>query len=217
MDNIIAIIPARAGSVRVKNKNTRPFYNGKSLLEICIEKLIKLPVDRVVVNSESDEILEMAWKAGASKQKRPFELAESTTNPNDLAEYIARQNASDYILYVHCTSPFLKQETIERFLKEGIIKLRKHDSVNSASLIKKHLWMAGSPLNYEKEFRPNTQMLPDIYALNYGLNLIKREKMIKYRDFIGVNPFLFEIPDSESIDIDTEDDWKLAESLYGKI
>jgi CMP-N-acetylneuraminic acid synthetase len=211
---ITAVIPVRAGSQRVTNKNLRPFA-GSSLLEICINKLKQTNVDNIVVNSNSPEMISLAKQYGVDTHRRPDELGSSATRPNDLAAYIAEVTKGDTILYVHCTSPLISVETIQHFLTlEEYLDV--HDSVNSASLIKKHMWSEGYALNYDPARRPNTQDLPDIYALNYALNLIKRSDMKNYRDFIGRNPLLQEISEKEAIDIDNIQDFELAEIIYNK-
>ena len=209
---IKAVIPVRSGSVRVPNKNIRPFA-GSSLLEICIDKLKSLDLD-VVVNTDSYEMIDIAKSKGVEYHKRPVELALSSTKPTDLSKYIAEVTDSDLILYVHCTSPLISTETIKRFIDTD---WTGHDSLNSVSLVKKHLWFEGRPLNYEAHSRPNTQELPDIYALNYSFNLIEKNVMIKRSDFVGCEPYLFLTPDEESIDIDTPTDFSIAEKLYGKL
>lgn len=210
--SIKAVIPARAGSIRVQNKNTRDFC-GSSLLEICINKLKQLPLDDIIVNSEDDEILEIAKKAGVNIHKRPEELATAETKPKDLAKYIAENTEADRILYVHCTNPFI---TIEKFKTALSLKdWRHHDSVNSAYLLQKHVRHANKPL-YDTEDRPNTQLIRDIFVLEYSLNLIDRENMIKYKDFIGKNPAFVLLSEEEAFDIDTPRDWEIAKFLYEK-
>ena len=60
-DEIVAIIPIRKNSQRIKNKNFRKFYNNKSLLEIKIEQLkrVKL-IDKIVVSSDSKKAHEIS-------------------------------------------------------------------------------------------------------------------------------------------------------------
>ena len=61
MNNITAIIPVRAGSQRVKNKNLKTFYDS-NLLEIKIKQIKQLSVDRIIVNTDSQEAIQIAKK-----------------------------------------------------------------------------------------------------------------------------------------------------------
>ena len=67
---IKALIAARSGSMRVKNKNIRPFA-GSTLLEVKIEQLLRISqLDGIVVNSNDEEILGIAQKYGVEKIKK---------------------------------------------------------------------------------------------------------------------------------------------------
>ena len=75
---IKALIAARSGSVRVKNKNIRPFA-GSTLLEVKIEQLKRLNIfDDIVVNSNDDEILEIAQRHSVSVVRRDPYYASNT-------------------------------------------------------------------------------------------------------------------------------------------
>ena len=81
--NIKALIPVRAGSQRVKNKNIKLFA-GTSLLEIKIKQMLEIKeIDGVIVNSDSDEMLEIAKSLGAETIKRDDYFASSTVSIND--------------------------------------------------------------------------------------------------------------------------------------
>lgn len=205
----VAVIPVRSGSVRCPNKNIRPFA-GSSLLEICIKKLKKLNLDEIIVDSDSMEMLDLAKRLGVTARRRPSVLALSTTKPPELASHIAKETNADVILIAHCTSPLVSVETMKKFIETD---WTGHDSLNSGNLLKRHMILHGRPLNY-KPPRPNTQELPEIYGLNYGLNMIRRRDMMIYKDFVGDKPKVFETPENESMDIDTTNDFLLAEKIY---
>ena len=64
-DEIVAIIPIRKNSQRIKNKNFRKFFNNKSLLEIKIEQLKKVKlIDKMVVSSDSKKAEQISRKYG---------------------------------------------------------------------------------------------------------------------------------------------------------
>ena len=73
---LTAVIPVRAGSQRVKNKNTKPFADS-NLLKIKLKTLKKISmIDNIVVNSDSDEMLDIALSYGVSTHKREEYYAE---------------------------------------------------------------------------------------------------------------------------------------------
>jgi CMP-N-acetylneuraminic acid synthetase len=209
------VIPAKGQSVRVPQKNLRPFYGNTSLLQICLEKVKTLGVP-VAVNSEDDEILELAERMGVEAQRRPIELATPETTPQELSRHIAEANAdADYIMYVHCTNPLISVEHFKTALAIPPEKWKGFDSMNSAYLVQKHVWHDRTPL-YDIVSRPGTQGIKNIRALEYSINVISREKLLEYSDFIGKNPAFLMIPYDEVIDIDEVIDFEVAQMLYEK-
>ena len=210
---IKVVIPAKGHSVRVPGKNLRPFFGEKSLLEICIEKVKTLGIP-VAVNSEDGEILDLATRLGVEAQSRPWELAQPETTPAELARHIAEANPdADYILYVHCTNPLISVEHFKTILAIPPEKWKGFDSLNSAYFIQKHVWDGRTPL-YDTNARPGTQGIKNLQALEYSINLISRENLLAYSDFIGKNPAFIMIPHDEVIDIDEELDFEIAQIIY---
>ena len=79
------------------------------------------------------------------------------------------------------------------------------------------MWLDGKPLNYNIAESPNSQDLPDINAVTYGICIISKEDMIKYRNVVTENPTFKVLDEIESIDIDTEFDFMVAEMVYKKL
>ena len=98
--NIKAVIPIRAGSQRVKNKNLRNF-NKKNLLIHKIEKLKKVDgLSGIIVNTDSDEAIEIAKKYKVNFWKRDGYFASSKCLNSDFWQHIADTTDSDHI-YVY--------------------------------------------------------------------------------------------------------------------
>lgn len=207
------VIPAKGHSVRVPGKNLRPFYGDTSLLQICIEKAKTLGLP-VAVNSEDYDILALAERMGVEGQHRPEELAMPETTPAELAQHIAEANPdAEYILYVHCTNPLISVDHFKTILSIPPEKWKGFDSINSAYFIQKHVWDGRTPL-YDTNARPATQGIRNLQALEYSLNLISRENLLAYSDFIGKNPAFIMIPHDQVIDIDEEIDFEVAQIIY---
>ena len=212
---IKVVIPAKGQSVRVPRKNLRPFFGEQSLLGICIEKVKTLGIP-VAINSEDDEILALAERLGVEAQRRPAELATPETTPAELSRHIAEANPdADYILYVHCTNPLISVEHFKTALAIPPEKWKGFDSINSAYFVQKHVWDGRTPL-YDTKDRPGTQGIKNLQALEYSINLISRENLLAYSDFIGKNPAFLMIPYDQVIDIDEEIDFEIAKILYEK-
>lgn len=184
-----ALIPARSGSQRVKNKNIRPFANS-TLLELKIKQLMLIPrLDGVVVNSDSDEMLDMARSCGAEVVKRAGYFASSTVSINEVYENMAQNFDADIVVYSNCTNPLIEDSSIigaiDMFLKGG------GDSCNTGHYIREFLWQDGKAMNYNPLQMPRSRDLPDIIALNFAVNVISRETMVHLKSIVGCRPLFY--------------------------
>jgi len=213
--NIVAIIPVRAGSQRVLNKSIRKF-DDTNLLEHKIKQLQSIKyINKIILTTDSDEAKEIGIKYGITIIDRTGYYASSECNNSDFFKYIAEQTniEDEYLIYTPVTSPFISNETICKVINL-FREETEYDSVVPVDLIKHHMWMNGKPLNYNPEKSPNTQDLPDIYALNYACSIISRKDQINYSNLCGKNPLFHQISQFESIDIDTMYDFEMAQILY---
>ena len=78
------------------------------------------------------------------------------------------------------------------------------------------MWLDGKPINYDPSNSPNSQDLPDIQAISYGISIISKELMIKRRNVVGYKPLLYPLSEVEAVDIDTELEFEFAEYILGK-
>ena len=209
---LTALIPVRKGSERVVNKNIRPFGDS-SLLELKIDTLKKIPkIDEIIVNSDCGTMLSIAKDLGVSTYKREAHYASSEVNNSEYFEHIAKNTNSENIMYSPVTCPFIKVDTyrnaIEKFYTDD-----EYDSLVTAFPVKHHMWLDGEPINYDPENSPNSQDLPNILGISYGVSIIPKKLMVKRRNVVGYNPLLYELNETESVDIDTELEFKFAEFL----
>ena len=207
-----AVVAVRAGSQRIKNKNIRPFSD-TNLLELKLQLLIKVKnIDEIIVNSDSDAMLKIAEKYNVKAQKREAYFASSEATNSDFHKHIGEVTNSDFIFLAPVCSPFISvkrhEEAIDLFLNSDC------DSLTSCELVKGHLWLDGKPINYSLENVPNSQDLPDIKKLNYGISITEKKSMIKRKSVVGLNPKFIVIDEIESTDIDDPVTFKTAEVLY---
>tara|TARA_R110000824_G_scaffold372543_2_gene562697 strand:+ start:307 stop:981 length:675 start_codon:yes stop_codon:yes gene_type:complete len=215
---ITALIPVRKGSQRVKNKNNKLFCN-TSLLEIKIKQLLELQqrnkITQVIVTSDDREMLRIAKELGAETHFRDEYYASSKASNSDFFQNLASNVGEEsWVMYSPVTSPLVSMETYNEILSD--FKTNPKNIV-TVSPIKHHLWQNGKPLNYDIKNSPNSQDLPDIYAINYAISIIRRSDMIKYQNIVTETPTFKVLDEIESIDIDTEFDFMVAELIYKKL
>ncbi len=212
---LVALVPVRAGSQRVKNKNIRKFSDS-NLLTIKIETLKKvLDPEDIIVNSDCEKMLEIAKNLGVQAVKREDYYASSACNNSEFFEHMAKVTDCNYIMYSPVTAPMVSRETyatcIKKFMNSNI------ENLVTVSDVKHHMWLDGKPLNYDPKNAPNSQDLPDIVSINYGICLISKEDMVRCRNIVSENPSFHLLNEIESIDIDTEFDFMVAEIIYDKL
>jgi len=215
-EKITVVVPVRKGSQRVKNKNFKPFADS-NLLKVKLDVLKQVDViDEIVVNTDSDIAMEIADDCGVSKCVREDYYASSKCNNSEFFQNIAENTDTDYIIYSPCTAPLIKVDTYYDFINRFRNAKDRYDSLTTVTDVKQHLWLDEKPMNYKPSDSPNTQDLPDIVSLTYGISIISKENMIKYRNMVGKKPLFYKLDDFEAVDIDNPIDFEFAEFLYKK-
>lgn len=216
---IIALVPIKSESTRCPGKNFRSFGD-TTLTHLKIETLLRV-ADRVVVNSDSSEVLDWVNKDFRSDkmifQKRDPFYASSECDNSTLFEFIATEAPEGTMLYAPVTAPFIGVNTYRDALYTYFAN--DYDCVVSAFNLKEHTWFNGCPVNYDPEDSPNSQDLPDLWVMTYGFGILERDTMIRCRNIIGTTTknHFYSVSEMEAVDIDTEMDFKYAEYLYEEV
>ena len=206
-----AVIAVRSGSQRCKNKNIRPFA-GSNLLELKIQLLQTVNnIDEIIVNSDCDKMLSIGEKYNCVTYKREPFYASSNASNSDFHKNIAKTTETDFIFLTPVCAPCVSIETHEKAI--DMFLNSDYDSLTSYDVIQNHLWQDGKPLNYDLTNVGGSQDMKEIRRLNYGIAIIERNKMLKLRRLIGENPGFYELDEIESIDIDTEGEFFIAEQV----
>lgn len=213
-----AVIPARGGSRRLKDKHTIP-YAGSNLLIHKIRQLKKVDmIDKIVVSSDSDAMLEMAKKEGVLTHKRAPEYCDETTKGfGEVVRHIAESVEGEHLVWCQCTSPLVVSSQYEEAIKIYLANLDKYDSLASVEAFQRHLWDDNGPVNYERGVKhPPSQQLPKMYFVT-GVFIAPRAKMIEWSHNIGPNPYKYILPRVSCVDIDDELDFELAQIWHDRI
>jgi len=214
---VTALIAARSGSLRVKNKNIRPF-NDSTLLELKIKQLQQISeIENIVVNSNSIEMLDLAAGLGVDCVKRDDYYASNTVSMSEVFRNMAENIDCENILYANCTNPLVVNSSYSSAINQFFDQDFQHDSLVSCHDVKEFLYLNNKALNYDPANQPRSQDLPNIVALNFAISIISRENMIKNSNIIGNTPYFYKLNEVESVDIDTPLDFFLAEKLYKKM
>jgi CMP-N,N'-diacetyllegionaminic acid synthase len=220
---ILALVTARGGSKRLPGKNTK-LLGGKPLIAWSIDAAKGIPgISHVLVSTDDETIRDVAEKAGGYVPwLRPNELATDTATSVDVAIhaldwYEKYQGPVDGLLLLQPTSPFRTRDTILKGLT--LFKDNQFNSVLGVSPTHAHpKWTfkveKGLLIPYLSDHGLNTrsQDLDTAYVVNGSFYLISGSELRKNRSFFSKNTLPLVVDSQmESLDIDTESDWRFAE------
>jgi CMP-N-acetylneuraminic acid synthetase len=212
---VVALLPIKDHSERVKGKNFREFC-GKPLYHHILSALERTyAVDEIVINTDSPRVVLEAPKLSSKVRviERPAELCGDFVSMNRIIEHDLAQSAGDVYLQTHATNPLLRSETIAMALK-AFAEQEEHDSLLTVNEFHSRFYFAdGRPVNHDPENLIRTQDLPPLYEENSCLYLFTKESYGALKRRIGQNPMMYPTPAMESVDIDDEFAFRLAELL----
>ena len=210
----IAFIPIKTRSTRVPGKNFR-HLNGVPLYEhIIINAIMSKAFDKIYIDTDSDIIKEFASDLNCEIIHRPQYMTKDNINGNGLLIYDSKViKEGKYLFQLFATAPFLKPDTINscvNFLKDN---LDNYDSVFTATEESGWFWFMDIPVNYDPSELPRSQDAKHLIKESTGLYGITRDSLNKNKCRIGSRPYPYLINSLEAIDLDTEEDFKLAEIM----
>ena len=227
---IVALIPARAGSKRVPDKNIRPLA-GHPVMAYTIAAALQSEIFAdVIVSTDSEHYAEIARYYGAEVPfLRPPELAGDVSPDIEWLKYTLKKLQEDGRKYdcfsiLRPTSPFRLPETIQRawsaFLKEDGV-----DSLRAVEICRQHpgkMWVVRGnrmmpllPLSPAEQpwHSSQYQSLPEVYVQNASLEIAWTRVVLQERTIAGSVLMPFFTKDYEGFDVNNTYDWYLAEHL----
>ena len=224
---ILTVIPARSGSKRLKNKNIM-MCGGKPLFQWSIITALESKYcEKIVVSTDSYEIAEAARSLNADVPYiRPEKLSQDTSTTfdvvKDLLDYYINQDIYfDYVLLLQPTSPLRIVQDID--LSIELLNKKSADCIVSVSEVDHSpLWSTTLPKDqslagfFDKEIdSKRSQDLEKYYRLNGAIYLCDTQKLLLNKSFIfEENVYAYVMPRERSVDIDTNIDLLLADTLF---
>lgn len=216
MNKIVALVPMKGHSERVPNKNIRDF-NGQPLFFRILESLEKSKyIKDIYIDTDSDIIEKLAGKNFNVKIiRRSKELIGDFVSMNEIIKYDLEQIESQYFIQTHSTNPLLTTQTIDEAIDFYFDNLSKYDSLFTVTRLETRLYDENKkPINHNPNKLIRTQDLPPVFEENSNMYIFSKDSFYKSNQRIGEMPYTYETNKYESIDIDDEIDFILAESLH---
>lgn len=215
----IALLPLKVHSARIPRKNFRSFH-GKPLVSWILETLLGIAcIERVVINTDAREMLQDIGITPSVRveirDRKPVLCGDEVSMNLVLADDIASCDGELFVM-THTTNPLLRGATIERAMDQ-FLTAREAGTADSLFSVNQHrtrFYRADmSPLNHDPENLIPTQELEPWFEENSNLYIFTRTSFLTAGARIGRQPMMFETPKIESLDIDTEVEWQMAESI----
>jgi CMP-N-acetylneuraminic acid synthetase len=230
VSTIVALIPARAGSKRVPDKNIRPLA-GHPVMAYTIAAALQSEIfSDVIVSTDSEQYAEIARHYGAEVPfLRPLELAGDVSPDIEWLAYTLKkleENGRQYDCFsiLRPTSPFRLPKTIQRawrafVAQDGVDSLRAVEKCQQHPgkmwIVRANRMMPLLPLSPPQQpwHSSQYQSLPEVYVQNASLEIAWTRVVLKERTIAGtvLMPFLSEA--YEGFDVNNPYDWNLAEHL----
>ncbi len=213
---IVALLPMKANSERVKGKNFREF-NGKPLFRWTLDTLLAIKeIDQVIINTDAREILAENGLVETDRimiRDRKKEICGDMVSMNLIIEDDVNNVNADIYLMTHTTNPLMTVNTVGGALES--FQAQKNsgdaDSLFTVDKIQTRFYREDcSAVNHDPDNLLRTQDLEPWFEENSNLYIFTKEAFDKTNARIGENLMMYETSKFESIDIDTPDDWDFA-------
>jgi CMP-N-acetylneuraminic acid synthetase len=220
---IVALIPARAGSKGIANKNLS-LIGSKSLIELKIENALDVAIfDEIFVSSDSDEIIEIAQKLDVNPVKRPLDISGDTSNANQVVDHLLSfclkdSSPDDILVYLQPTSPFTRKNTISEMVR---LCANRGLPVVAVRGVKEHpakmlsLGPESKISLYNKDGSPtqNRQDLEKLFIATGGCYVFRIRDFRKLGEVPVESAIAFLVDETEGFDIDLPIDLLVAQEL----
>jgi CMP-N-acetylneuraminic acid synthetase len=216
---VVALVPMRGRSERVPGKNYRELAGKPLFHHILVSLQACADIADIVVDTDSETI-----KKGLAQNfpnvlvlDRPEELRRGEIPMNTILLHDTEMVPADFYVQTHSTNPLLTSQTISVALAAFFVAFPEKDSLFGVTELHTRLYDAdGRALNHNPRELLRTQDLPPIYEENSCLYIFTRANLQKFDHRIGASPIMFPVPRDESLDIDEELDFQLADFLMRK-
>ena len=206
-------IPVKANSERLPGKNLKELNGIKLYQHICCHVKASDVFDDIYVDTDSEEVAAFAEEMKFQVIDRLPELAKNSANGNDLLlHHMSLYPDYDFYFQAFATAPFLQSETI-RSCYQKLTESDIYDSCFTATENHGFFWMGSNPVNYRPGVLPRSQDMVPVFEETTGLYGIIHDSAEKYHCRIGAYPYIHIVSKFEAVDIDTLEDFKLAEHI----
>ena len=216
---VVAVVPVKSVSERVSSKNFREFFEGKSLFDLLLGKLLNsTEIDEIYISSNEVSIKDKVEALGCKYIQRDEKFCNNKTPWSDVIANIAAsipESSETSIAWCHTTSPLFDEHDAAIKSYKASASKDLYDGLITVSELSEFVVSENrKPMNYSwGPWHTYSQHLEKMYTITYALFIATKEEMVKNRYVISKKPEFYVVSPFQAIDVDTDYDFKLAQLL----
>lgn len=208
----VAFVTIKLNSTRLPNKNILPLGGHPLSWHICNTLLQCKTIDEIYIYCSEERIMDYVPQDPRMRfRKREPWLDGDLIRAQDTYQAFVSEVDADIYVAALTTAPFMTAASIDAAVSK--VQSGEYDSAFSAQKIQTFVWYQGKPLNYSPQSIPRTQDLDPVLVETSGFFVFRKELWTRYKRRIGLNPYIQIVDDMEAVDIDTRQDYELAQKL----
>lgn len=207
---VVSFIPIKLNNQRLPGKNTMDLA-GRPMCDYIFETVAKVNnIDERYVYCSDEAIIPYLPERLLFKKRDPY-LDGFQVKGLEIIEHFVRDVDADVYVLTHVTQPFTKKESLELAIEKVVSG--EYDSAFSTVEIKDYCWYQGKPFNYNMKDIVTTQNLEPIYMETGAFFIFTKEMFLNLHQRIGQRPYMHIVDNFEAVDVDTREDFMLAEAV----
>jgi CMP-N-acetylneuraminic acid synthetase len=219
MKKVVALMPMKGVSERVPGKNLK-LFNGKPLYHWVLNTLLETEnILEVHIDTDCPKIcldVESSFKKRVHIINRPNQLKGNYVSMNKIIEHDISTLKNIHFLQTHSTNPLLSKNTLKKAIEMyfNCIEKGEADTLFSVTKVQKRFYSTDcKPLNHDPAMLV-TQHLEPMFEENSCFYIFSNKSFQVAKSRIGKNPKMYQMNQQESLDIDTPDDFLMAETIF---
>lgn len=214
--SLTAIIPVKANSSRLPNKNILPFGESNLLIHKIRQLKQVESIADIIVSTDSEKMLKMAESEGVRAIERPLKYADESVPFGRFLEYLSEILPNEHIMWACVTSPLVETYLYKKAISLYFDKINEgFDSLITVLPCKSYYMDENGPINFEVGLKhKNSEYLKPIYHFTNGINICPKKKLKEWHYNYGPNPYRLEVNKREAVDIDDMYDYVCAKAMF---
>lgn len=213
MNSIAAIIPLKMNSRRLPNKNFLSL-GGIPLCAHVFNSISQVSGVDTYCYCSNPRVMELLPSSIRYLPRDSYYNGDEVLGRELFASAIQKVSGYDHILITHATSPFVRTESFQAAIDFYLSNLDRYDSLVACRKFDKYAWFEGLSLNYDPYKMIQTNHISPVIVETSGFYFFSASHYLQTGSRIGYKPHFWELSYAESLDIDTQADFKEAQRLF---